>query len=102
MIFGDGIFFYFYYKRQAEIEEQRQKELDDANPWLRHMRRNGKLIHLGITEEEIDERMLRTDQNTICPICGKTHIEHPLIDDVLDFDGQPFLHSICDGTLAKL
>jgi hypothetical protein len=70
-----------------------------------YYRKKGKLVHLGITPEEVDRRMLRTCGDTICEECGKKHYDHPLIDDVMDETGdrlRPFLHIICDGTIAKL
>ena len=92
-----GWFEYFYYKKLAEREQKAKKNIH-----LRYLRDRGMLIHLGISEELIDERFHRTDGGTICGVCGKTHREHPLIDDVLSFDGTPFLHNICNGILAKL
>lgn len=70
-----------------------------------YYRKKGKLVHLGISEEEVDRRMLRTSGETICEDCGLKHREHPFIDDVMDATGDrltPFLHLLCDGTLAKL
>ena len=72
---------------------------------LDYFRNRGKLIHLDLDEDEIWKRMVRTGLQTICPGCGKTHIEHPYIDNVLDEttgDPTPFLHYICDGMIVKL
>jgi hypothetical protein len=70
-----------------------------------YYRKKGKLIHLDLPQEEIDRKMLRCGHETICEECGKAYIDHPYIDNVMDETGdriQPFLHYICDGTIAKL
>ncbi len=70
---------------------------------LEYLKNRNMLVHAGLTEDEIDLKMRRTDQNCICEECGKTHREHPYIDDTLSWiDGNPYLHLLCDGTLAKL
>ena len=101
MIFGEGVMYYFYYKKQAEREQARREEMERMNPYLKHMREQGRLVHLGVSDEEISERMLRTSGDVVCEQCGKTHREHPMIDDCLVYN-EPYLYSICDGTLAKL
>ncbi len=71
--------------------------------FLEYLRQRGMLVHADLTEDEIDIKMRRTDQNCICEECGKTHREHPYIDDTLSWlDGRPYLHLLCDGILAKL
>lgn len=67
-----------------------------------YYRKRGMLVHLGISEDETTRRMMRTAGECVCEQCGKKHRDHPLIDDVLDFGDRPFLHLLCDGTLAKL
>ena len=86
---------------------ERPEDPNNPNKWivLDYYEKKGMLVHLGIPEQEVWRRMMRTDQNCICEECGKKHREHPFIDDVLDdpdLRPQPFLHLLCDGTLAKL
>ena len=64
------------------------------------MRDRGRLVHCGYSEEKLDELMYRTSHLTECPECGKIAIDHPYIDDVL-YEGEPWLHLMCDGGLAK-
>jgi uncharacterized cysteine cluster protein YcgN (CxxCxxCC family) len=52
-------------------------------------------------EEQDQERMKRLPHDGICATCGKTCIKHPF-HTALDWDGNPYLHVLCDGTLAKL
>lgn len=101
MIFGEGLMEYFYYKRQAERERIRMEEHERRNPYLKLLRKKGKLIHLDVSEDEIARRMVRTSGDAICEVCNKTHREHPYIDDTL-FQDYPYLHYICNGIIAKL
>jgi len=72
----------------------------EDNRKLEYFFRRGKLVHCGYAEEEIDRQMYRTSHLTPCTECGKLVIDHPYIDDVLD-NGDPWLHLMCDGSLAK-
>lgn len=101
MIFGEGVMWYFYYKRKAEREQQRIEEMERKNPYLKVLREQGRLVHLDITENEVNERMLRANGDVVCESCGRTYREHPMVDDYLFYD-EPYLYAICDGTLAKL
>ena len=101
MIFGEGVGLYFYYKRKAEREQKRIEELEKRNPYLKVLREQGRLVHLDIAEDEINERMFRASGDVVCEKCGKKYREHPMIDDYL-FYNEPYLYAICDGTLAKL
>ena len=101
MIFGDGLGQYFYYKKLAEREKERIANLEKSNPYLKFLRSQGRLVHLGLDRDEIAKRMVRTGGGTVCKECGKTHREHRMIDDYLFYD-EPFLYYICDGTIAKL
>lgn len=70
-----------------------------------YYRKKGKLVHLDLTEEEIDRKTIRAGHECICEECGKMYIDHPYIDNVMDGSGdrlQPFLHVICDGLIVKL
>ena len=90
---------------QATIQARNIIKDDNKDMVVDYYRKRGMLIHLGVTEEEIDRRMMRTSGDCICEQCGKEHRKHPFIDDVLtniEFRPQPFLHLLCDGTLAKL
>ena len=73
---------------------------------LEYLRKRGRLIWLDdLSEDEIAAQMVRTDQNTVCDICGLKHREHKLIENVIDWTNirpAPFLYYICDGTIAKL
>lgn len=66
------------------------------------LRKKGKLVTTGLTDEEISIKMIRTDGGAICSVCGKEHRDHPYIDEARDWDGYPFLHLICDGMIVKL
>lgn len=69
---------------------------------LKYLKQRNMLVHLGVSEDETIEKLRRTSGEVICVECGKYHREHPFIDDVLDYDGGPFLHDICGQFLAKL
>lgn len=40
--------------------------------------------------------------NVICDICGATYNEHLYCLNYEDYDGNPFLRVICDGSLVKV
>lgn len=50
-------------------------------------------------DEEPDIR--RYDGNALCEQCERPVWRHPLDPGVLDYEGNPFVHRLCDGTLAK-
>ena len=37
-----------------------------------------------------------------CPECGLLYRDHPYCRGALDWDGEPFLHVLCNGIHAKL
>jgi hypothetical protein len=43
----------------------------------------------------------RTSGSVICKVCGKEYRRHPHSDD-RDWNGDPFLNELCDGSLVKL
>lgn len=70
-----------------------------------YLRKKGKLIHVDLTNEEIDRQMIRASGECICEECGEPYRKHPYIDNVMDESGdrlQPFIHRVCDGLLVKL
>jgi len=45
----------------------------------------------------------RADQACVCVACGLIYGVHPLDPNaLLDQDGRPWLHRLCDGSLVKL
>lgn len=38
----------------------------------------------------------------VCGICGNKYIDHPLDWREVGYDGNAYLHVICDGTRVKL
>lgn len=44
---------------------------------------------------------IRASGDVNCTSCGKPYRKHPHTDHV-DWDGNPWLHKLCDGTLVKL
>lgn len=67
-----------------------------------YLRKRGMLVLLSETYSEIEQRQLRVNGETICAECGKTYGEHPYVENCLDLEGRPYLHALCDGTIAKL
>jgi len=57
---------------------------------------------LPLTEEDACERMVRCSHNTICELCGLPYLKDPYEGRILDWEGRPFLHQLCDGRLGKL
>lgn len=46
----------------------------------------------------------RAGGDCICKQCGKKYYDHPMAREKewLSWDGQPFLHRLCNGRLVKL
>lgn len=62
-----------------------------------------------MTKEEIDKEIDKEIENwqraggeCICPICGKTYLQHPYSEDVLMYWTEFYLNKLCDGTYVKL
>ena len=45
---------------------------------------------------------IRASGDCVCPVCGETYYKHPYNLDIVDGNGYPWLHVLCDGTLVKL
>lgn len=52
--------------------------------------------------EEDTTAWRRADQSAICSICKLPYGAHKTDRDILDYDGNPFLNILCDGTKVKL
>ena len=89
------------YRYAATAEAINRLEGGSGNPRIDYLKKKRMLVHCGYSEDEIGEKMFRTSGECVCKECGKPYRKHPFIDDVLS-DGQPWLHLLCDGTLAKL
>ncbi len=47
-------------------------------------------------------KFYRASGNCICNVCGLTYYKHPHDPDVTDWDGNPWLHVLCNGERVKL
>ncbi len=45
--------------------------------------------------------VIRVDGDVLCEHCDKPYWRHKLSDLVLDYNGERFLHTGCDGNLLK-
>ncbi len=56
-----------------------------------------------LSEADLDARFVRASGDVVCAICGRPYWRHPLEPRLLSgLDNQPWLHQICDGSLAHL
>jgi Fe2+ or Zn2+ uptake regulation protein len=69
---------------------------------LQVLERKGMLVHLDISNKELQKRVFQTVGHCICEECGSTYDRHPYIDDFLNYNRRPYLHLLCDGRLANL
>jgi hypothetical protein len=46
--------------------------------------------------------MRRAGGDVVCELCGRPYRKHVLTYEFVDWDGHPFLHVHCDGSLLKL
>lgn len=53
-------------------------------------------------EDEIEKRFHRMNGDVVCEFCEEKAYKHPLDKRILSFDDEPYLHRMCNGTLAKL
>jgi hypothetical protein len=104
---------------RAYTDEQKRKILDRIyEGWIRYPElRLGQLLvnastvlfyredeALARDVETFDPRapdFIRADQHCVCGACGKEYRQHPHSEHRA-YDGSPYLHRICDGTLVKL
>jgi Zn ribbon nucleic-acid-binding protein len=59
-------------------------------------------IMVGCPDKHVLEEIRRSCADVECWTCGMTMREHPWDMDELDWQGNPFLHIVCDGTRVKL
>ena len=69
---------------------------------LEHYRNKDMLVHLDISDEELQKRIFKTVGHVICEECGSAYDRHTYIDDFLNNNERPYLHLLCDGRLANL
>lgn len=50
------------------------------------------------------EKFIRANGDCLCPQCFEPYRKHPFAmeEEQLDWEGQPFMHRLCDGLLVKL
>ena len=73
-----------------------------SDTYISYLRRRGKLVKTGRTDEDIIVSMYRADQHCICDECGEEYWRHPYAEECLDDQGMPFLHVLCNGDIVKL
>jgi len=74
-----------------------------SDPYWEYLERKGRLVTLGISEDEVAKRMRRVNGEQVCEICNKQYWQHPYITDSVDaFENRPYLHLLCNGVIAKL
>lgn len=50
----------------------------------------------------VEVEFYRASGDMLCVTCGKTYYDHPLDQEIRDYNNEPFLHRICNGDLVKL
>lgn len=55
-------------------------------------------------QEFDDSRVYRADHLCQCKVCGREYWCHPEAREphLLSYDGEPYLHRLCNGDLVKL
>ncbi len=49
-----------------------------------------------------EDKIFRASGDCLCTTCGKAYRDHPMTRKLLAWDGEPYLHELCDGSLVKL
>lgn len=44
----------------------------------------------------------RAGGDCLCSECSRSYYDHPMIDNMLDYNQEPFLHMLCNGDVVKL
>ena len=53
-------------------------------------------------ESDSEVAFIRASGDCTCPYCGKLYYDHPMDRENLDFNGDAFLHILCNGERVKL
>jgi hypothetical protein len=56
---------------------------------------------MGRRDEEM-ENVRRANKDCICEYCNRSYINHPMDLVELSFNGEPYLHILCNGERVKL
>lgn len=75
---------------------------NNQSPYIQYLKARGKLVTVDLSDEEIMRQERRCGGDCVCEECGKIYYDHPYIANSVDWEGRPFLHLICNGTIAKL
>ena len=49
----------------------------------------------------MDHSWRRASGEVVCLACGEKYKKHPLSDYPVDWQGEPWLRRLCDGSLVK-
>lgn len=49
-----------------------------------------------------EPEMRRASGDCLCDLCGREYRRHPFTFEYTDWNGEPFLHVLCNGDLVKL
>jgi len=58
--------------------------------------------NINLSKDDSYPNFIRASGDCICKQCGKKYEKHSFDLSYLDWDGYPYLHKLCDGTLVKL
>lgn len=59
-------------------------------------------LKAGIELDVEPTRTYRASGESICDVCGREYRQHPVDEDQLSYDDQPFLIVLCNGDRVKL
>ena len=55
-----------------------------------------------ISYEQSLHMTYRANGDVVCSTCNKPYSAHPFETRILDYNNEPYLNRLCDGTLVKL
>jgi hypothetical protein len=58
-------------------------------------------VRLILSKAEISEAY-RVSGDVLCNICGRKYDQHPLIENILNHNDEPYLNFTCAGDIIKL
>lgn len=66
------------------------------------LRKRGRLVTTGLTKEALLTKMHRASGECACNECGRCYYDHPYVDELRDWEDNPYLHILCNGEIVKL
>ena len=89
----------YYFKRSKPVEKKLVID-PTAKKYPEYDRLSAVRVEV-IYDEEPEIKFYRASGDVVCYSCGRQYWHHPFADERA-WNGEPFLHVLCNGDLVKL